>query len=127
VLANTLAGLGTSTSNAVSATNSEIEANAARSQANMTASQAAHGVSSDSSTAALATGDFNSQVNQTIASTDAQMQLNEQNTLIQSLFQEGQAHGGDTSWMQTLGSVLSGAESAIGAIGGASQNMSQAI
>ncbi len=108
VLANTLAGLGTSASNAVSATNAEIEANAARAQANMTASQAAHGVSSDSSTAALATGDFNSQVNQNIASTDAQMQLNEQNTLIQSLFQEGQAHGGDTSWMQTLGAVLSG-------------------
>jgi hypothetical protein len=117
VLANTLAGLGTSTSNAVSATNAEIEAAAGRQYANMQATQAAHGVSSDSSSAALAAGDFNSQVNQTIASTDANMQLAEENTLINSLFKEGTAHGGDSSFMGSLGNVFG--SGIIGSVGSA--------
>lgn len=115
-LATILAGLGTSTDSAVTATNNQILQAAGLQQANMTATQAAHGVSSDSSTAALATGDFNAQVNTALQSTDANMELSEYNTLISSLQQEGTAHGGDSSWTDSLGSILGLGGSAAGAI-----------
>ena len=107
-LINTLAGLGTSTSNAVQATNQSILDAAGRQQANLQATNAAHGLSTDSSASALSLGDFNSQVTQQIASTDANMELQEENTLIQSLFKEGQAHGGDSSFMGSLGNFFEG-------------------
>src|SRR5258708_5227541 len=83
-LINTLAGLGTATDKAVSATNEQILQSAGRQQANLQATNAAHGLSTDSSASALSLGDFNSQVTQTLATTDSQMELQEENTLIDS-------------------------------------------
>jgi len=105
-LADTLASLGTATNGAVSATNSAIEADAAKSQANISSGLAAAGISADSSTNALAQGDFASSLAQTVASTDSQMELSEENTLISALQGEGTAHGSDSStWDNILGGI----------------------
>jgi sulfur carrier protein ThiS len=114
-LADTLAGLGTATSGAVTATNQSILDAATRQQANLQATDAAHGVSPDSSSYALGMGDFASQVNQTIASTDAGIQLSEENTLISALQNEGSAHGHDSSFMDSLGDFLNLTGSVAGA------------
>lgn len=115
-LAGVLAGLGTSTDTAVQATNQSILDAAGRQQANITAEQAAHGVSSDSSSAALGNADFAAQVNQTIASTDANMQLSELDTLISSLTKEGTEHGHDSSWTDSIGDIFGLVGSAGGAV-----------
>jgi len=107
-LADTIAGLGTSTDKAVQATNQSILNAAGIQQANIIGANAAAGLSKDSSSSALALGDFNSQVNQQIATTDAQMELSEENLLIQSLFEEGGAHGSDSSFMKSLGNFFQG-------------------
>ena len=114
-LADTLAGLGTATDKAVTATNQSILNAAGIQEANLKAGNAAAGLSADSSSSALSLGDFSSQVNQEIATTDSQMELSEENTLIQSLFQEGGAHGGDSSFMSSLGDFLQGG--GLGAVG----------
>lgn len=114
-LAGVLGSLGTATNGAVAATNSAIEADAAKSQANIDSQLAAAGISPNSSASALEKGDFASSLSETIGSTDAQMELSEENTLISSLQSEGQTHGPSGS---TLDSVLSGFETA-GSIAGA--------
>lgn len=105
-LAGVLGNLGTATDAAVQATNQGILTAAGMQQANLTAGQAAAGISRDSSSASLQNADFASQVNQTIASTDAGMQLNEENTLISALQSEGQEHGHDSSWTDSIGDVF---------------------
>lgn len=105
-LAGVLGGLGTATDAAVTSTNQGILDAAGRQVSNLQATNAAHGVSADSSSAALGLGDFNSQVSQTIASTDSQMELQEENTLISSLQGEGAAHGADSSFWDSLGDVF---------------------
>jgi hypothetical protein len=115
-LINTLSTLGTGTNQAVQATNQGILNSAGIQKANVYASDAAAGLSKDSSAVALGIGDFDAQVNSTIASTDAQMELSQEDLLINSLFQEGANHGGDSSFMGSLGSVLGGAGGAIGSI-----------
>lgn len=107
-LATTLSNLGTSTDAAVTATNQSILNAAGIQQANLEAGDAAAGLSKDSSSSALALGDFNSQVSQQIATTDSNMELSEENTLIQSLFQEGGAHGTDSSTLGSIGDFLQG-------------------
>lgn len=101
-LAGVLGGLGTATDAAVTSTNQGILDAAGRQVSNLQATNAAHGVSADSSSAALGLGDFNSQVSQTIASTDSQMELSEENTLIGALQNEGSAHGADSSFWDTF-------------------------
>lgn len=118
-LAGVLGGLGSSTDAAVKATNDQILAAAGRQQANMQATNAAHGISTDSSASALGMGDFNAQVAQTLATTDSQMELSEENELIQALMTEGQAHGGDVSGWDTFASVMKGVGSAVGDVAGA--------
>ena len=119
-LADTLAGLGTATDKAVTATNQSILDAAGRQQANLQANQAAHGVSTDSSASALALGDFTSQVSQEIATTDSNMELTEENILIDALQKEGTQHGGDSSFMSSLGDFFSGGGlGAVGAVAGA--------
>lgn len=104
-LEGVLANLGTSTDNAVQATNQGILNSAGLQLSNLEATEAAHGVSADSSSASLAKGDFDSQVESTIATTDAGMELNEENTLISSLQNEGSAHGADSSFWDSLGDI----------------------
>jgi hypothetical protein len=107
-LADTIANLGTATDAAVTTTNQSILNAAGIQQANLEATDAAHGVSADSSSAALSLGDFNSQVSQQIATTDSQMELSEENTLISALQDEGTAHGPSSSFMGSLSDFLSG-------------------
>ena len=105
-LEGVLAGLGTATSGAVTATNQGIIDSAQKQYANLQATQAAQGVSADSSTAALAAGDFNAQVNQGIASTDAGIELSEENALINSLQNEGSKLMGRMRALLIASSVL---------------------
>ena len=122
-LVNQLSNLGTATNSAVQATNAQVLQQAGIQEANMKAGQAAAGISPDSSSSALMLGDFNAQVNTGLQATDANMELQGQQTLISALEGEGTAHGPDLSGWDTFGDVLSGSESAISAIaGGVSQN-----
>lgn len=122
-LEGVLANLGTSTDGAVSATNAAALQTAGIQGANISSGEAAAGVSADSSTAALAQGDFASQVNTQLQATDSQMELGEENTLISSLQNEGSAHGGDSTGWDTFSDVLS----AIPGLGGLAQGASSAI
>lgn len=119
-LEGVLANLGTSTDNAVAATTNATLNAAQKQAANIASGEAAAGVSADSSTAALAQGDFASTVNQQISSQAAQMELGEENTLISALQQEGGAHGSDTSGWDTFANVLTGTQSIAGLASGAS-------
>ena len=115
-LYNTLAGLGTSTNAAVQATNAQVLDAASKQYANIQAQQAAAGISPDSSAAALAAGDFNSQVNLGLQATDAQLEQQGLNTLISSLTGEGTAHGPDVGFWGTIGNIASEATTDIGNI-----------
>ncbi len=106
-ITDVLKNLGTSTDSAVAATNANVNLEASKQAANITSGEAASGVTANSSTAALAQGDFYAGVNSQLQSTDANMELNEENTLLSTLTGEGEAHGSDTS---TLDSVVSGLE-----------------
>ena len=118
-LAGVLGNLGSATDAAVESTNAGILQAANQQYANIQATQAAHGVSADSSTAALAAGDFNAQVNQGIQSTDAGMQLNEENTLISALQNEGTAHGTDVSTLDNVMTGITDAGQIAGSVGSA--------
>lgn len=107
-LAGVLGNLGTATDKAVVATNQNILNAAGIQQANIRSGDAAHGLSADSSASALALGDFNAQVNSQLQATDANMELQQEDTLISSLQGEGAAHGGDGSFMKSLGAFLQG-------------------
>jgi len=115
-LAGVLGGLGSATDNAVKATNDQILAAADRQKSNMQATNAAHGISTDSSASALGIGDFNAQVNQTLATVDSQMELQEENTLINALQNEGAAHGADSSFWDSFGDVISTVGDVAGAV-----------
>lgn len=125
-LVNQLANLGTSTNTAVEATNAEIMQQAGIQEANMKAGQAAAGISPDSSSAALMEGDFASQVNTNLASIDANMELQGQQTLISSLQNEGQQHGPDQSGWDVFGDVLGAGASIAGDFVGAATGMNAA-
>lgn len=116
-LATTLAGLGSSTDAAVQATNNQILQSAGIQEANLRANLAASGLSPDSSASALELGDFASQVNTSLQSTDANMELSEYNKLIDSLFQEGTSHGSDTGFMDTFSNVIGAVGDVAGAVG----------
>lgn len=125
-LVNQLANLGTSTNTAVEATNAEIMQQAGVQEANMRATQAAQGISPDSSSAALEQGDFASNVNANLTATDAAMELQGQQTLISSLQNEGQQHGPDLSAWDTFGDVLGAGASIAGDFVGAATGMNAA-
>ena len=112
-ITDVLQNLGTSTDSAVQATIANTNLEAGKQAANITSGEAASGVTANSSTAALAQGDFYSGVNSNLQSTVANMELGEENTLLGALTNEGSAHGSDSSFLGTLGDVLSGNESAI--------------
>lgn len=105
-LTQVLQGLGTSTDAAVTATNNAANTAANQQYANIQAQQAAAGITPNSSSAALAAGDFYSNVNTALQSTDANMELNEEGTLINSLTNEGAAHGPDTTGWDTFADVM---------------------
>ena len=118
-LVNQLAGLGGATNTAVQATNAQILQQAGIQEANMKAGQAAAGISPDSSSSALMEGDFESQVNTNMMATDANMELQGQQTLISALENEGQQHGPDLSAWDTFGDVMGAVGSVAGSFTGA--------
>jgi len=117
-ITDVLKNLGTSTDSAVAATNANVNLEAGKQAANITSGEAASGVTANSSTAALAQGDFYAGVNSQLQSTDANMELNEENTLLSALTGEGEAHGSDVSTMSMVGEGLSAAGSAVSMIPG---------
>ena len=117
-ITDVLKNLGTSTDAAVAATNANVNLEAGKQAANITSGEAASGVTANSSTAALAQGDFYAGVNSQLQSTDANMELNEENTLLSTLMKEGEAHGSDVSTMSEVGEGLSAAGSAVSMIPG---------
>jgi len=101
-----LQGLGTSTDAAVTATTNATDQAANQQYANIQAQQAAAGITPNSSAAALAAGDFYSNVNTNLQATTANMELNEEGTLLSSLTGEGAAHGSDQSGWDTFADVM---------------------
>lgn len=114
-----LQNLGTSTDSAVAATNANVNLEAGKQAANITSGEAASGVTANSSTAALAQGDFYSGVNSQLQSTDANMELNEENTLLSTLTGEGEAHGPDESTFDSIMGDISGALPGVSSAAGA--------
>jgi hypothetical protein len=117
-ITDVLENLGTSTDSAVAATNANVNLEAGKQAANITSGEAASGVTANSSTAALAQGDFYAGVNSQLQSTDANMELNEENTLLSTLTGEGEQHGSDVSTMSEVGEGLSAAGSVVSMIPG---------
>lgn len=104
-ISDVLQGLGTSTDTAVQATVANTERLADQQYGNIQAQEAASGITPNSSTAALAAGDFYSGVNSSLQESIGNMELNEENTLLSTLTNEGSAHGTDPS---TFDSILNG-------------------
>lgn len=109
-----LQNLGTSTDSAVQATTNAVDQAANQQYANIRATQAASGITPDSSAAALASGDFFSNVNTNLQSTIANMENNQESTLLSALMNEGEAHGGDQSTFQSIMNMIPGLSSIIG-------------
>jgi hypothetical protein len=114
-ISDLLQQMGTTDSSAIQATIANTDLAAGKQYSNIQSSEAASGVTANSSTAGLAAGDFytgvNAQLQQTIGSEEEQ----EQSELLNTLTNEGSAHGTDPS---TLDSIMNGITDA-GQIGGA--------
>jgi hypothetical protein len=119
VLANTLGNLGTSTSSAEQLMLQPTMQAANTMFANLDASNAARGVSADSSTAALLQSDLGGQVSSAIAGEMGTIGLNEEQMLLGGLSGEGQAHGSDVSGWDQFGDIMKGVGQAGLQVGGA--------
>jgi hypothetical protein len=119
-ITDVLKNLGTSTDSAVQATIANTNLEAGKQAANITSGEAASGITANSSTAALAQGDFYSGVNSQLQSTVANMELGEENTLLSTLTGEGEQHGPDESGfdsaMSAISGIAPGIEQAAGAV-----------
>lgn len=104
-ISDVLSGLGTTTDSAIQATIANTDLAAGKQYANIQSNEAASGVTANSSTAALAAGDFYTGVNSQLQQTIGGEELNEENTLLSTLTGEGSAHGPDES---TFDSILNG-------------------
>jgi hypothetical protein len=101
-ISQVLQGLGTTNDAAIQATLANINQQATKQYGNIQATQAASGVTANSSTAALASGDFWSGVNSQEQSTIANMENSQEQTLLSTLLDEGKAHGTDESTMDSI-------------------------
>ena len=97
-----LQNMGTVDSSAIQATIANTDLAAGKQYANIQSGEAASGVTANSSTASLAAGDFYSGVNSQLQQTIGSEEESEQSQLLQSLTQEGEAHGGDESGIDSL-------------------------
>lgn len=113
-ITDVLGNLGTTNDAAIQATINQTNTAANQQYGNIQAQEAAGGVTPNSSTAALASGDFYSQVNQGLQSTISGMENNQENTLLSTLMTEGQAHGPDESGFQSAMDVMSPITSLVG-------------
>lgn len=119
-ITNVLSNLGTTNDSAITALINQTDTAANNQYGNIQAQEAASGVTPNSSTAALASGDFYSQVNQGLQSTVSGMEQNQENTLLSTLVNEGNSHGPDVSGLDSalgdISSIIPGVGSAAGAI-----------
>lgn len=120
-ITDVLQNLGTSNDAAVQALINNTNLEAGKQVANIQSSEAASGITPNSSTAALATGDFYSSVNANLQSTVANMEQGQENTLLSTLMNEGSSHGPDES---TFESIMDAVGSLGGVIGGGAQTAS---
>lgn len=104
-ISSVLQNLGSSTDSAVQATIANTSRLADQQYGNIQAQEAAGGITPNSSTSALAAGDFYSGVNSSLQQSIGDMELSEENTLLSTLTNEGSAHGTDPS---TFDSILNG-------------------
>lgn len=118
-ISNVLQNLGTSTDSAVQALISNTNLEADKQYANIRATQAASGITPDSSSAALAAGDFYSSVNSQLQSNVAGMELSQENTLLNTLLNTGQQHGPDVSTFEQIMGMLPSITSTVGSAAGA--------
>lgn len=126
-ITSVLQNLGTSNDSAVQALINNTNLEASKQYSNIQASQAASGITPDSSTAALAAGDFYSTVNSNLQSTIANMENQQETTLLDTLLQEGQAHGPDPSLLDRIGSTFSGITGLLGGGASAASGITSAI
>lgn len=105
-LVDILGNLGTAENSVFKAVQDNTLQAAERQKADMYASNAARGISPDSSSAALYNSDFDSQVNSNLMMESAGLQNQGLQTIISALTNEGQAHGSDDSAWETFGDVL---------------------
>lgn len=126
-ITDVLQNLGTSTDSAVQATINNTNLEASKQIGNIQASEAASGITPNSSTAALASGDFYSSVNAGLQSTIAGMEQNQEQTLLQTLLSEGSAHGPDPTLLQSLGTDISGVLGIGGSVASAASGVVSAV
>jgi hypothetical protein len=118
-ITNLLSNMGTVDSGAIQATIANTDLAAGKQYANIQSGEAASGVTANSSTAALAGGDFYSGVNSQLQQTIGSEEESEQTQELQTLLDEGTAHGASGS---TTDSVMGGVTDALeigGAVAGA--------
>jgi hypothetical protein len=121
-IGNILGSLGTTTSQALQTMDKATIDAAQQEYGNLLSSEAARGVSADSSTAALMASQFGSNVTDAISANAANIGLNEEATLLNTLTGLGAAHGGDVSGWGEFGNIMQGIGGAATSIlsGGAS-------
>jgi hypothetical protein len=118
-ISNVLSNLGTSTDSAVQALINNTNLAATKQYGNIKASEAAGGVTPNSSTAALAAGDFYSSVNAQLQQSISGMELDEENTLLSTLTNEGQQHGPDESGFDSFMNIVGDVGSVVGSVASA--------
>jgi hypothetical protein len=126
-ITSVLSNLGTSTDSAVQALIANTNLEAGKQEANMQAGRAASGITPNSSAAALGDADFQATVNTGLQSTIANMENSEETELLQSLTNEGSAHGSDGSTLDSIMSYLSGSSTLLGAASGTASSLTSAI
>lgn len=111
-IADVLSTMGGSTDQAVQATISNTDLAAQQQMGNIQSQEAAGGVTPNSSTAALAESNFYNQVNSGLQSTVSGMELNEEDTMLNTLMSAGSQHGASPSLLSSVTSGISDATSA---------------
>src|SRR5271154_1438044 len=121
-IADVLSTMGGSTDQAVQATIANTDLAAQQQMGNIQSQEAAGGVTPNSSTAALAESNFYNQVNSGLQSTISNEELNEEDTMLNTLMSAGSQHGSSPSLLSSLsgglssaGSVAQGASSLVSA------------
>src|SRR5271168_3342851 len=94
-ITSVLQNMGTTNDSAIQALIAQTDTAANQQYGNIQAQEAAGGVTPNSSTAALASSNFYNQVNEGLQTNIGSMEQSQENTLLQTLVNEGTAHGGD--------------------------------
>jgi hypothetical protein len=119
-----LQNMGTVNDAAIQATIANTDLAAGKEYANIQSGEAASGVTANSSTAALAGGDFYSGVNSQLQQTIGSEEVNEENTLLGTLTKEGEQHGPDESTWDSVMSGITDAGEIVGSVAGAATGLS---